>query len=157
MLGPSRLQEVGRCGLSLQSLIQGRSEREVVLRRVFYSQHSLPKNKQTNRKLSQHPYLYGDSHCSPQKSIGYNSVSSFFTRVFFDRSLESFHLRSGEDSPEEGQRDTPSAYGWPYRQARRWAPGLPLHLLTGVLFEIESWSFDFWNPLPQTDWASSSG
>lgn len=35
--------------LSLQSLIQGRSEREVVWRRVFYSQHSLPKNKKQTK------------------------------------------------------------------------------------------------------------
>lgn len=57
--------------LSLQSLIQGRSEKEVVWRRVFYSQHSLPKNKKIKQqKTSQLCILYRGGLCSPQNSIG---------------------------------------------------------------------------------------
>lgn len=53
--------------------------------------------------------------------------------------------------------DNPSTYGRPYRQAHRWARGFPLPLLTSVLFGMELRSSDFWNLLPQSDWAPSSG
>lgn len=134
---------------SLQSLIQGRSEREVVLRRVLYSQHSLPKNKQTNRKLSQHPYLCGDSRRSPQKSQFLASLPEFFD----GKISGSFPLRSSKDSPEKGQRYSPSTL----QTGPRLGPWPLSSLPTWLLFGIESQSSDFRNLLPRTDWAASSG
>lgn len=101
--------------LSLQSLIQGRSEKEVVLKRVFYSQHSLPENKTNKQKPSRLLNLYRNGLVLHRK---YSLECSFqLICQFVDGKIcGCFSLRSGKDSLGEGQIHSvrkPSVPVWP--------------------------------------------
>lgn len=54
---PAHCRKWEGVAVSLQSVIQGRSEREVVLKRVLYSQHSLPKNKTNKNPLNSPTFI----------------------------------------------------------------------------------------------------